>query len=232
LHDAETTEDIIDVVLGELGELHAITAQDARLNLLYPPTVQLDLLTRNSFDGDASTYTVRLGDIAADAVRSVAVRVEVPALAEGEKLPFSITLGWKGPGEERHPRIIEHGTSLYIVPPHEAEARGTDLSVVERVADLWEAALAYRTMRYNEQGHFRKASAIYELHDAAFADLVNELPDVSERVGRYHATQRRVSRRWQRRSKRQAYIRSKKAMLAERDLRRGDAGEWHDHLSD
>jgi hypothetical protein len=61
---------------------------------------------------------------------------------------------------------------------------------------------------------------------------VTELPDATERLDRLSQASERVSHQWEGRSKRQAFSLSKKAMLAERDLRSQEQGDWHDHLDD
>ncbi len=151
LHDAETAGDIVDVVLGELGELQAITARDVQLKLEYAPMCRLDLLTRSSIGQAGNTYKVRLGDIVGDASRPVGVRVELPALALGERLPFKVSVSWRGSDADSARRSTELETRLYVVPPHEADAQVANSYVIERIADLWEATLAYRAMQFNER---------------------------------------------------------------------------------
>ena len=230
LHDAETADDIIDVVLGELGDLHAITARDVTLSLYHPVLAQLDFLTRTSVQHSEGHYRLSLGDIVADGVRPVAVRVELPMLQEGEQVVFELALSWRTAmdGSGRHG--LDHRTELQVVPRDRADAAEVNLEVVESVADIWEATLADRAMQHNERRDFALATEIYVDIAPAFCQLVGELPDCERRVERFRAAQSKVSREWRGRSKRQAYSRSKKQMLMEADHRRRESGDWHDHL--
>ena len=232
LHDAETVEDIVDVVLGELGELHAITARDVELTLSYPDGARLDLATRLSVAEEGNAFVVKLGDIVADGSRPVAVRVDLPAFEAGERLPFNVRVTWRGARDQQVPGSTVFETRLHVVPPQEADAQSTAIEVVERIADMWEAVLAYRAMRHNERRDFALARAQLDDNAVYYQDLVEPLSDSGARSARYHNVRERVSREWEGRSKRQAYAGSKKAMLQERDLRRKDQGDWSDHVDD
>lgn len=232
LHDAETVEDIVDVVLGELGELHAITARNVRLTLAHPCGARLDVLTRSPIDHEGDRYSLQLGDIVADASRPVAVRVDLDACDQGARLSFGVTVDWQGSREQQVPGRVDVETRLHVVPAEEADAQIVEHDVVERVATLWEAVMGYRAMRRNERRDFDGAAALYAASEADYCALVSDLPDASERVERLRSSSDRVSRQWDGRSKRTSYALSKKSMRGERDLRRSDQGEWYDHLDD
>ena len=87
-------------------------------------------------------------------------------------------------------------------------------------------------MRRNERHDYEGASRLYEESRPYYQDLVSELPDAIDRIDRLNRSSVQVSGRWEGRSKRQAFALSKKAMLAEPDLRSSEQGEWHDHLDD
>lgn len=230
LHDAETREDIIDVVMGELGELHAITARNTIVSIDYPPQLKLELFTRARLEKSDGKVSVPLGDIVANAVRPVALSVDVPVLDEGAELTFVVTVRYDGSeGSNSHQTIIKN-TQLKVVTSEKAQSRRTNQEVARRVADLMEAALAYRAMQLNEQGDFQLAEAVYEDHCFAYSILTEDMTDASARQQRFQKAQKKVSRSWHGRSKRQAFSRSKKRMLLEQDLRSNDASDWHDHL--
>jgi hypothetical protein len=147
-------------------------------------------------------------------------------------LQFNVTVNWRGSLERQVIRREDLGTRLHVVPPHESDGQRADLDVVEKMATLFEAALAYRAMGRNEHHDYEGASRLYAESRSYYQGLVAELPDASERLDRLSRASERVSRQWEGRSKRQAFSLSKKAMLSERDLRSSEQGEWHDHLDD
>ena len=149
-----------------------------------------------------------------------------PSISLGGSIPLASSL------EQQILRREDLETLLRVVPPHESDAQHADLDVVERVATLVEAVLAYRSMRRNERHDYAGASLLYTENSDYYQDLVSELPDATERLDRLYRSNERVARQWDGRSKRQAYTLSKKAMLSERDLRSKDQGSWHEHLAD
>jgi len=232
LHDAETSDDIVEVVLGELGELHAITARDVLVKVECPPGARLDLMTRSSVNREGSVYKVKLGDIVAGSSRPIAICVDLPSYEQGELLQFNVTVNWRGSLERQAIRREDLQTRLHVVPPHESDGQRADLDVVEKMATLFEAVLAYRAMGRNERHDYEGASRLYAESRSYYQDLVTELPDAPERLDRLSRAGERVSRQWEGRSKRQAFSSAKKSMLAERDLRSSEQGEWYDHLDD
>ena len=232
LHDAESAEDIVEVVLGELGELHAITARDVVVKVECPGDARLEMMTRSLVEREAGVYTVNLGDIVAGSSRPVAIRVDLPSYEQGELLPFNITVNWRGSLEQKTVQRKDLETLLRAVPPNESDMQPADLDVIERMSTLVEAVLAYQAMRRNERHDYAGASLLYTENRAYYQDLVSDLPDAFDRIDRLNRSSIRVSRQWDGRSKRQAYSLSKKTMLAEHDLRSKEQGDWHDHLDD
>ena len=232
LHDAETSMDIVEVVLGELGELHAITARDVVVELNGPLGARLDLMTRSVVDCEGGSYHVKLGDIVAGSSRAIPIRVDLPSYEEGERLPFNIVVGWYGSVERQTIQRAELETHLHVVPPHESNAQRADLDVVEKIATLLEAFLAYQAMGRNERRDYDGAVRLYAESRSYYRDLVAELPDASHRINRLLRASEKVARQWDGRSKRQAFTRSKKTMLSEPDLRNSAKGEWHDYIDD
>lgn len=230
LHDAETADDIIDVVRGELGEIQAITARDVEVTIECFEGIGLDLLTRLPVERDGGRYRIQLGDLIGDSTRPIAVRADIPAFRNTDLLPFGIVADWRRSAGQQVPGRERIDAPLRVVPPAEADAQASDREVVERIATLWEAALAYRAMRFNEQQDYVRASELYEDNLASYENLVSELPDAAERMLRAERSRACSSRPWAGRSKLQAYTLSKKFVRAHEDLRSHDYGDWHDHL--
>ena len=230
LHDAESTDDIIEVVQGELGELHNLTARDVHLTIECPEGINLELLTRSKVIHEGNRYSVRIGDLGADAKSPVAIRADVPAFKNMEFLPFKIEIEWLRSSKQQIPGRVSIDTPLRVVPTAEAEAQVADGEIVEHVATLWESVLAYRSIRMNERRDFAGANGLYEQTLDSYRDLVSPLDDAEERLSRVMNTRAKVSRQWDGRTKRQAYTLSKKSIMAERDLRRKVQGDWHDYL--
>ena len=230
LHDAETADDITDIVLGELGEIRNLAAHETRLHLQFPREINIELLTRAPVQQVGEGLQISLGTLLANRSRPIALLAELPGFPVGTRLPFEITLSWHDPKSGKPRSNAPVNSTLRVVPPAEAAAAQRNQVVVGRVADLWEATLAYQAMRYNEVGDFQGATRLYQGVFDKFRAMVSELKDADLRIERLTRAQRTVERSWIGRSKREALVMSKKMMLNEADLRRRDSDEWHDHL--
>ena len=230
LHDAETADDITDIVLGELGEIRNLAAHETRLHIQFPREVNIELLTRAPIQHVGEGLLISLGTLLANRPRPIALLAELPGFPVGTRLPFEITLSWCDPESGKPRSNAPVNSTLRVVPPAEAAAAQRDQEVVGRVADLWEATLAYQAMRYNEVGDFERATRLYQGVFDQFRAMVSELKDADLRIERLARAQRTVERSWIGRSKREALVMSKKMMLNEVDLRRRKSGDWHDHI--
>ena len=230
LHDADTPEDIVDVVLGELGELREVVAESLELTLAHPSILQAQVLTRVRAEQDEKTVIVPMGALRGGRTRTVALMFDVPALAADTHLDFSASLRWHDAltGEERRQQVPL--LALGIVHPISAEAADRDLEVVRTITDFWEASLAYQAASVNERGDLGRAGALLAEVESAYWDWISALEDAEHRRSRFAQMRAAASRVWRGRSKREPLTKAKKAMRGERDLRVRDTGEWHDYL--
>ena len=102
--------------------------------------------------------------------------------------------------------------------------------VVQKVADLWEASLAYEAMMFNEEGRFDSASNLYENNMMSYNMIIDPLEDSGERLDRFQSAHRKVNSPWVGRSKRASIDMSKKMMMCESSFVDRDADEWYDEL--
>jgi len=230
LHDADTPDDIIDVVLGELGELRGIVAESLEFTLEHPSILRAQVLTRAQVEQDEQSVTVPMGTLRGGRTRTIALMFDVPALPAGTQLDFSAALRWRDvlTGDEQRQRVTL--LSLSIVDPLWAEASSRNLEVVRTISDLWEASLAYQAASVNERGDLQRAGALLAEAELIYGDWIDVLEDAEHRRQRFARMRMAATRVWRGRSKREAMIKAKKAMRGERDLRERDTGNWHDYL--
>ena len=102
--------------------------------------------------------------------------------------------------------------------------------VIRKVADLWEASLAYEAMMFNEEGRFDMASSLFESNKMSYNMIIDPLEDSGERLDRFQSAHRKVNSPWMGRSKRASINMSKKMMMGESSLLKRDTGEWYDEI--
>ena len=230
LHDTETADDIIDVVLGELGEISNTVARNVKLHIHSPRGVQLECLSKMRGQKSGNFFQISLGTLQLNRMKSVALLTKISEFSEGKNLPFEAHITWEDldRGDQHESAVVS--STLKVVSPKNVEDAAINTSVVRKVADLFEASLAYEAMILNEQNDFFDASELYQDNMMCYNMIVDPLEDSNSRVNRFKLAQKKVSNEWLGRSKRASFSMSKKMMLSEPDLRERDAGEWHDEL--
>ena len=230
LHDTETADDIIDVVLGELGEIGNTIARNLKLYIHSPRGVQFECLSKMQGHRSGNFFQIDIGSLQLNQTKSVALLTKVGEFPNGNDLSFKAHITWEEfeTGKQNESSVVN--STLKVVTLKKAESAAINSTVVKKVADLWEASLAYQAMIFNEQNRFGRASRIYDDNMESYDLLINSLEDSDARMYRLNAAQKKVSAPWKGRSKRASYNLSKKMMMSEPDLRDRDTGNWHDEI--
>ena len=230
LHDTETAEDIIDVVLGELGEIGNTIAKNVKIHIQYPGSVELKCLSKLKGEKSNNYYNIDIGNLLLNQTRSVALLTEIFAQPLGQSVSFEVHATWDDieTGERAEGKVIT--SSIKAVSVDEADSLKINTKVVQKVADLWEASLAYEAMMLNEEGHFDKADNLFEINKLSYGMIIDPLDDKNKRLDRFQSAHRKVNSPWMGRSKRASINMSKKMMMGESSLLKRDTGEWHDDL--
>ncbi len=232
LHDTETAEDIIDVVLGELGEISNTVACHVSLFIRSPRGVRLECLSSTREFKSGNFLGIPLGMMQLNRMKTVALLTEVSELSKGKELPFEAYVTWEDVDSGEQHQSATVNSVLQVVSAREAEKTEVNTEVVRKFADLWEASMAYKGMILNEQHNYDAANMLYKSDLESFSEMVGSLEDGDDRVNRHKLAGKRMAREWKGRSKRESFDLAKKKMLSEPDLRQKDSGNWHDRLSE
>ena len=231
LHDTETAEDIIDVVLGELGEISNTVARNVELYIRSPRGVRLECLSSTREFKSGNFLGIPLGMMQLNRMKTVALLTEVSELSKGKELPFEAYVTWEDVDSGEQHQSATVNSVLQVVSTREAEKTEVNTEVVRKFADLWEASMAYEGMILNEQLNYDGANMLYKSNLESFSEMVGSLEDGDDRVSRHKLAGKRMAREWKGRSKRESFDLAKKKMLNEPDLRKKDSGNWHDRLA-
>ena len=227
LHHTDTAEDIVDVILGELGEIGSTIAKNIKLNIHHPQHVELKCLSKMENQKLGNAYQINVGNLQQNQTKSVALLSVFDQFDIGTDLSFEAHICWDDVKTGKHHESPVINSSLKVVSSKEAEQASINTAVVQKIADLWEASMAYESMILNEQNRFDKASSIFDDNMTSYSLCVDSLIDSEDRIDRLLSTQNKVSSPWAGRTKRASYNLSKKMMMSEKDLRHKDTGDWH-----
>ena len=112
LHDAETPDEIIEVVLGELGEVLTTVADDIQLELKIPEGVKAECLGSYPVSQHEHHLVVALGGLTGGSTRSVVVKFTSPAGDLESRLAIAGELSWIAPIEKERQRSQSLSASL------------------------------------------------------------------------------------------------------------------------
>ena len=97
LHDAGTPEEMIETILGELGEVVSVVASNVEVRLSWPRELRTELLADYGNSRMGNGIVVRLGQLVGGSRRTLPIMVDVPALPVGEIMTFDIEVTGKHP---------------------------------------------------------------------------------------------------------------------------------------
>jgi Ca-activated chloride channel family protein len=229
LHHSDNPDEIIDVVMGELGEMTRTAAHAAKFLLHFPDGAELQQLTRFREQDSGHGLELDLGDIPAGRTRRIAFMVHAGKGAEpGEKLPFKAELVWRNAGQEREG--FDQGFRLETVDPKEFNPRQKRRKVARIIAELWLARMGYEAMQLNERGQYREAVETFTRNDLALESLVTELSEIEQQrlFDQKRRAQDAVADEWSGASKLQAFSMVKKHVRSEADHSGRETGDWSD----
>jgi len=230
LHDAEGGHEIVEVIMGELGEARDVAATDVAVTIRWPDSVNAELLSRYESDNRPSSITVYLGQLISGMSRAVPLYFDVPGLPVGEVVDVEIVVEGRKPKSGKAIEAIVLSTRLTALPPEQSRAVERDRYVAERIARIWESTVGFDAMRINETGDYLGAQNVVT---GAFDELVAFSADTGaahEVVHNLRVAERKVGRAWDGRSKRESMIAAKKFSKGERDHRSDPRGKWSDHI--
>ena len=219
LHDAATPDEMMETVLGELGDVRAVIARDVELHLQWPRAVAAELLADYEAVGDSGRLTVRLGQLVGGCSRSLPFLIDVEALSEGRSIPIELSVTGRDPESGFRLKPAYTNTVLRVVPPREVGSASRDNAVAERISMMWGSTVSLNAMRMNESGDYAGASALVADARPAVMDFCFDL-DVEDELDReLGAMEERVSADWDGRSKRAHMSSARKRSKSERDHR-------------
>ena len=175
-------------------------------------------------------YQISIGNLQLNQTKSIAFLASIGKYIKDSNLPFESHITWDDveTGKENESSVFN--STLYVVSIAEEKRTEINTAVVQKIADLWEASMAYESLILNEQNQFDDASNLYANNSMKFSLIVDSLEDSDIRKDRFNSMQKKVAKQWQGRSKRSSYNFVKKMSMSEPDLRQRDAGSWNDEF--
>jgi Ca-activated chloride channel family protein len=136
---------IAPYVAGELGEVSALAARDATLNLKLPAGTGLQPFS--SAYAVSTGSVVSLGDIPVDTELEVVLRLLLPAQSAGSRLPIEGALTYRSPADNSLTTALNVVTLRFVEADAYDRREGAVLPVVEHVLEHMKARSVLGTVR-------------------------------------------------------------------------------------
>lgn len=230
LHDAEVGSEIVDALLGELGEIGDLVAQDVSITLHVPATAKAEFMGSAPTQVGAGSLSVSVGAIIAGRPRTCVFRVTLPAGHVGDTLLFGFSAHGAAPG----------GAALDVRPAEASIAFGEgalntkqprDEAASMAVALAWHAEIVRRAAQLNRKGERRQARRFVERELQFFERYCAVLPQALPLVREITVLKQNVDREWDERTRKEMEVTSYMRSTNSADYRPARAS-WSTRLND
>ena len=216
-HDAHTPDEILEVLLGELGELGAVALAHAALELELPEGFGAEALWTAAGERTGLHLVAPIGGLRAGSKRALVLRVAAPPRAEGTQSGFPLHLVWRDPqsGVRRElsaePVVLRYGDASHC------KASERDIELVTR---LQAASVGRRVTDLNEEGRYREVDQLLAMEVQELLEYAKTVPAARGLADQVSALTRAAREPMAARHRKDAHIASYKCMKQEPELRR------------
>jgi Ca-activated chloride channel family protein len=220
MHDAADGHDLVEVVLGELGEILNTAAEDIHLEVGHPygmPVQVLGPYPSKPVIGRAEDFAV--GSLVAGASRQFVLQFSVPRGEIGTGFPFWIKATWKVPGQDAVTQAVESNQEVKVASDSDVRYCAMDEKVGTKVAELWKAALINRATTLNGEGRVEAGRCLIEEALPEFQEYCSRIPDGKRLVVDLRDYGRAIRDQMDPREYRACFMASRKIMACEPELR-------------
>lgn len=230
MHDAERPEEIIEVVLAELGEMRETAAENVQLRLQVPEDVKVECLGSYPVDSQGPGHRIALGSLISGARRQVLLRLKVPAGPVDQEMPLKGNLDYQVPGESLQSLGNVQGLTLR----RETFLTGTlaerDEQIAAVIARMWQSWLVGRAMAANVEGRYEEAETIVRGELESFEKYVANMPEGRRLLRELQRFVREVKQAWSPRATKEVLLHHSKLMRDEEDHRSQKREDWADFI--
>jgi Ca-activated chloride channel family protein len=231
LHDAEYTDEIVEVVMGELGALSRVTAEDVRIEVRATggrvSCVSPVPSTGQPWGASAVAGSLTGGLPGEPATpRALVFRIDCPGAPAGAELQLHVTATWRRPGGTGTISAAPVCATLHFGDRVANRTQERDIARSLAVMEAWRAAMVSRVIELNRDGAFEQAARYLAGQMPHFRRYCRGLPGEETFVAEMDRFQRRAVRPWDERRRKEMHLSNYKAQRRELDYRTRPRGDW------
>jgi len=216
LHDAADPEELHEAIIGELSQLRTMVARNMTVTV---ESTGAEIQGINKVKDGFDQVEYSLGELTETEIRPLAVTLCWSKTDPGSHHAANLKIRWQPVADGPEQEIVRQ-LQIPVVAADQEKEHPLDLATIGKIADLQKATLDYRSLRANERRDFIGAKQRYTEARSQFMGLVSHLTDMEERISEFEVDQSQAEREWQGREKLNKYVKSKKQLSGEFDLKK------------
>ena len=230
LHHAQKPEEIVEVLMGELGSIRNTFAENLVLEctLSHNGNVLDGRVLGLPFHKEGNGLRCPVGFLRCGQSRQVVIRVNIPELVSDDVINIQINLRWKEVACEGDQKSLRETASLKVV---EQAVENLDIELGKIVAKMWLGEIIRRAMVMNRDGDYEGVEAFLKIEIADFKAYCEFLPEGEELIKKVERTRRSVRRPMQEHARKEVGTALFKMMRCSPDTRsQVNESSWEDYL--
>jgi Ca-activated chloride channel family protein len=229
LHDAEHGAEIVEVLMGELGEIGDVAAQNVIVTLSVPATARAALVGSAPVTVGAGTLAVFAGTLLAGRARQFVFRVTLPAGPIDDTLLFGVTARGTSPaGDAIEAASAEVPFTFTEGARNSRQSRDADATMT--AVRAWHADIVRSAARMNREGDRRTAKAYIERELRHFERYAEGLPAALDLLREIVLLRQNADRTWDERTRKEMEMRSYVVASAGADYRSTPRASWSERI--
>lgn len=226
LHHAATPAEIVEVVMGELGDLAATVAENVTIEVAFSPGVKVEMVGEFPLNLQDRQMRATIGALINGRPRRAVFKVTAPAGAAGEQLPFHVRAHWNAAGStalqtaSAPPAVLQFAEGS----ANNAQARNVSLSV--EVARVWVGFVLQRAVQLNREGVYQEARRLLETELGYLERYCQGLPGVEGLLREMRNSLTGIGQAWDEGKRKEYGNMARKMSRQEVEHRSGHQQQW------
>jgi Ca-activated chloride channel family protein len=231
LHDAEHGSEIVEVLMGELGEIGDLAARNVTVTLSVPATARAALVGSAPVTVGAGTLSVFAGTLLAGRARQFVFRVTLPAGRIDDTLLLGVTARGTSPaGDALEASSAEVSFTFAEGARNSRQPRDPEASIA--VARAWHADIVRSAARMNREGDRRAVKAYVERELRHFERYAEGLHEARDLLREIVLLRQNADRTWDERTRKEMTMSSYLVGSASADYRSAPRPHWSKRIQE
>ncbi len=220
MHDAERPHEIAEVVVADLRELQATSAELVHIHLQLPDGVRAECISGFPVEERAQALTANLGAMVSGGKRTAFFRLFLPKGVAGEDLVFRCPATWRRPGSDTE---LETGAACAVIEFAEEPKNGAqprDIAISEGVARTWQSTVTRKVVQLNAAGAGAEIRHYLQQELTFFCAYCEGLPGVAVLVEELELMYANADQDWGSRNRKELHLMSQNQVYGRTESRR------------